>query len=224
MISQDKPKTDPPKPKPKPPGPALAELLKASPEEFLKRFDKNMDGVLDKDELPPRLAEAVDGVDRNKDGKLDKEEVGVLLKVLRKQFGQPQPDPQQVDQIVTKFLERLDANKDGKISKDEAMGPLLKTFEQLDANNDGFLDRAELRKFAAQFATGAAPGKPRPPEPGVAIPDFDAFDQNADGRLTPDEVKGAPFADKFAAMDANKDGKLDRKEFEGYFRKQAEKK
>ncbi len=223
---QEKPKPEPPKQKPKPLPAAFAELLKASPEEFLKRFDQNGDGLLAKDELPPRLTDAVDRADRNNDGKLDKEEVGTLLAVLRKQLGQPQPpDPQQVDQIVRKFLERFDANKDGQVSKNEAMGALAAEFERLDANQDGFLDRDELRKFAVQFAgTTAPPGKPRPPEPRVDIPDFDAFDKDADGRLTGDEVKGAAFADRFTAMDANKDGKVDRKEFEGYFRKQAAKK
>lgn len=221
-----KPKPDPAKQKPKPPPAALAELLKAGPDEFLKRFDKSQDGTLSKDELPPRLAEAFDRIDGNKDGKLDKQEVGALLAVLRKQLGQPlAPDPAQVDQVVRKFLERVDANKDGKVSKDEAVGPLAQRFAELDANKDGLLDQKELRQFAAEFL-GPKAGKPRPPGPGpgVQIPDFDAFDANADGRLTPDEVKKAPFADRFAQIDANKDGKLDRKEFEGFFRKQPPKK
>lgn len=226
-IGQDKAKPDP-KQKPKPPGPVLAELLKAGPEEFIKRFDKNQDGFLTADELPPRLADALGQVDANKDGKLNKDEVGTLLARLRKQFD-PTPAPpaandEQLNQVVAKLLTRFDANKDGVVSKDEAQGPLADTFAQLDANKDGKLDRGELRKFAAQFASGLAkPGKPRPPQPGVTTPDFDAFDQNADGRLTAEEVKSAPFADKLAAMDANKDGKVDRKEFEAYFRREAEK-
>ena len=225
-AGQDKPKPPPPKEKPKPLAPGLAKLLQGSPEEFLQRFDMNKDGVLSPDELPPRVAELFDRADANKDGKLDKQETAALLAVLRKQLGQPQPPPnaQQVDQVVQKFLERLDANKDGKVSKDEAMGPLAQNFDQIDANKDGFLDRDELRTIAAKFVTAGAPGKPRLPEPAVPIPDFDAHDQNADGRLTPDEVKGTPFAGQFAAMDANKDGKVDRKEFEAFFRKQAAKK
>ncbi len=68
------------------------------------------------------------------------------------------------------------------------------------------------------------PGQPRRPEPRVEEPDFDALDLNADGRLTRDELKGTPYADKFDAMDTNKDGKIDRKEFAAYFRREAEKK
>lgn len=223
-AGQDKPKAKPgtAKQKPKPPPPALAELLKAGPDEFLKRFDMNRDGLLSKEELPPRLAEAFDRIDSNKDGKLDQQEVSTLLAVLRKQLGQPPaPDPAQLDQVVRKFLERADTNKDGQISKDEAVGPLAQRFAELDANKDGKLDQRELRKFAAEFL-GPKAGKPRPfgPGPGVPIPDFDAFDANADGRLTPEEVKQAPFADRFTPIDTNKDGRLDRKEFEAYFLKQ----
>ena len=39
--------------------------------------------------------------------------------------------------------------------------------------------------------------------------------------LTPDELKGTPFAEHFDEIDTNKDGKIDRKEFEAYLRKQA---
>ena len=48
--------------------PAVADLLKATPEEFLKRFDKNKDGFVSKDELPPFLATAFDRADSNGNG------------------------------------------------------------------------------------------------------------------------------------------------------------
>ena len=35
--------------------PVLARILQGSPEDFIKRFDKNKDGYLSKDELPGRL-------------------------------------------------------------------------------------------------------------------------------------------------------------------------
>ena len=38
------------------PPPFLQEMLKKTPEEFIKQFDKNNDGFLQKDELPPFLA------------------------------------------------------------------------------------------------------------------------------------------------------------------------
>ena len=42
-------------------------------------FDKNGDGKLQKDELPPRLAERFDELDTNKDGVLDESEIKTIL-------------------------------------------------------------------------------------------------------------------------------------------------
>jgi hypothetical protein len=85
------------------------------------------------------------------------------------------------------------------------------------------LDREELRKAAARFVANQA-GKSGP-GPGAPKrgPEFDDLDKNADGRLTPDELKGTAFGDHFEEIDTNKDGKIDRKEFASYLKKQAEK-
>ena len=218
------------KDEPKKTPPSVSELLKATPEEFIKRFDKNKDGHLSKDELPPRLAQAFDKADTNGDGKLDRKEVAEMLKVLRQRAGvetkaaapetkTPATNPE-LERFVTAQLERLDTNKDGKISKAEARGPLADNFDRLDENKDGFLDRDELRKAAARFIAqrGALGGA------GPNTPDFDALDRDADGRLTREELKGTSLADKFDQIDTNKDGKIDRKEFTAYFKKLAEKK
>lgn len=218
------------KDEPKKTPPAVVELLKGTPEEFIKRFDKNKDGYLTKDELPPRLAQGFDRADTNGDGKLDRKEVAEMLKVLRRRAGidtkgtatetkTPAANPD-VERIVAAQLERMDTNKDGKISKAEARGPLADNFDRLDENKDGFLDKDELRKAAARFMAqrGAFGGA------GPNAPDFDALDRDADGRLTREELKGTALADKFDQIDTNKDGKIDRKEFTAYFKKQAEKK
>src|SRR5207302_5509171 len=105
--------------------PELAKLVQGTADNFIKRFDKNNDGYLTKDELPPRLAAMFDKLDKNGDGRLDKQEVAEMLQVLRKRLaaeaaaknqGATQPD---ADRIVKMWLERMDTNKDGKISKDE---------------------------------------------------------------------------------------------------------
>jgi len=133
------------------PGPQVLEMLKKSPEEFIKQFDKNMDGFLQKDELPPFLAKTFERFDKNSDGKLNREEVDQMLKATRQ------------------FL------------------------------------------LAAQQAGGNPP-------------DFDALDKNADGRLTKEELKGTPWLARFAEIDANGDGQIDRREWEAFFRRSAEKK
>jgi len=58
-------------------------LGEMTPEAALKRmmtqFDKNGDGKLQKDELPPRLAERFEELDTNHDGVLDEAEIKVIL-------------------------------------------------------------------------------------------------------------------------------------------------
>lgn len=48
----------PEKPAPKEVPPETKKLFQSTPEEFIKCFDKNMNGTLEKDELPPKLADA----------------------------------------------------------------------------------------------------------------------------------------------------------------------
>jgi len=182
-------------------------LTRLTPEQFIKRFDKNGDGVLTRDELPPRLAGAFERMDANKDGKLDRQEVAALLRVLRQGPGQGQG---QAEQTVKRLLDRMDTDKDGKISKAEARPPLVGLFDRLDTNKDGFLDRQELLRGVRTGLFGG--GRP--------LVDFDALDKNADGRLTHAELKGTPYLAKFDEIDTNKDGKIDPKEFAAYLKKQ----
>jgi Ca2+-binding EF-hand superfamily protein len=225
---------------PKPTNKGAAFFANMSAENFIKRFDKNKDGVLTRDELPPRLAENFDKLDTNGDGKLDKQEVETFLNRFRQRMannknGAPQGDNASPQRTVEMILKRFDTNHDGRISKDEARGPLAKNFDRIDVNKDGYLDRQELLRIAPLFqkamsnAQGPAKGKPGASSPGArpavrpVLPDFDALDNNADGRLSRDELKGTPLADDFDKIDTNKDGKIDRKEFEAYFQKEAEK-
>jgi len=212
---------------------AQAWLLTATPEQFIKRFDKNNDGFLTKDELPPRLAAAFDRADQNGDGKLDVDEIGQMLEVLRRNIkananksAGPAKNPD-IERRVADVFNRLDTNNDGKISRQEAQGPFSKNFDQIDRNKDGFLDKEEVRQALERFAQrNPEAAKSKAAEvrtvPQRRIPDFDAFDLDADGVLTREEWQKTRFSDSFDAIDANKDGRIDRKEFETYFKKQAE--
>src|ERR1700680_4201510 len=73
----------PPKQKPRQ---QLPGLLQGTPEAFIKHFDKNKDGVLTKDELPPFLANIFARFDTNGDGQLDKQEVASLMQRLRQRM------------------------------------------------------------------------------------------------------------------------------------------
>ena len=215
-------------------------LTNLTAENLIRRFDKNGDGVLTRDEVPPQIAQRFDEIDTNGDGKLDKQEIEAFLNRLRERMaankkGNPGSQGVTAAQAVDMILKRLDTNHDGRISKEEARGPLAKNFDKIDTNKDGYLDRKELLRIAPmlqKFLAGRPGGQPangktdsqarqsvRP-----AIPDFDALDSDADGRLSRKELEGTPFAEAFDEMDTNKDGKIDRKEFEAYLQKEANKK
>jgi len=217
---------DPPKKKDAPP--QAPDWIKLTPEEFLKRFDKNKDGVLTKDELPPGLARNFDRYDRDGDGKLDAKEVGQMLEAARrfladKPAEKPADKPADnaaVERRVSDIFERMDANKDGKISKEEAKNRIADAFDRIDTNKDGYIDKDELRRFVARnMADGGRGGPFAGPGAGPQGPDFDALDKNADGRLTREELKGTPYEDKFDEIDANKDGKIDKKEWAAWLKR-----
>jgi Ca2+-binding EF-hand superfamily protein len=209
------------KKKPLPLPPALAEILKATPDELLKRFDKNGDGALSKEELPPLLARNFEKADRDSNGKLDREEIAVMLKVVRANLGQLGPPGMDIERFVDGLLQQQDANKDGKISRAEAKGRLAEAFDRIDTNKDGYLDRAELRVLAQRvMASGGPGGFAEAKGPG---PDFDALDKNADGRLSREELRGTPFAARFAEIDADGNGSIDRREFERFLQREAKK-
>src|SRR6266404_5698476 len=128
------------KEKPKQFPPQLRKLIEGSPAEFIKRFDRNGDGYLTRDELPPRLAQAFDKMDVNGDGKLDKKEVAAMLQILRQRLGpndkqakkntKKNPEKPGVERMVANWIERMDSDKDGKISKSEAKAALAANFER----------------------------------------------------------------------------------------------
>jgi Ca2+-binding EF-hand superfamily protein len=119
------------------------------------------------------------------------------------------------EEVVENLLKAMDTDKDGKISRAEAKGKMAESFDKIDVNKDGYLDRKELLLMAQRMliAGGGGPF-------GAPGPDFDALDKNADGRLTPDELKGTPWAARFSEIDADGNGYIDRREFANYLRSQ----
>ena len=123
--------------------PVMLEMLKKTPDEFIKQFDKNMDGYLQKDELPPFFTKNFERFDRNSDGKLDREETTQLLQTMRQFLAAQTPGfGSQTD------FDALDKNADGRLTKEELKGsPWLARFAEIDTNNDGRLDRREWEAF-----------------------------------------------------------------------------
>jgi len=97
-----------------------------NPEMALKRmmamFDKNGDGKLQKDELPPRLAERFDELDTNHDGALDETEIKAILPQLmrRLQNGGTQGGTAAGGATVQRQLRRLLMQEDTKPEEKQA--------------------------------------------------------------------------------------------------------
>jgi EF-hand domain pair/EF hand len=142
--------------------PAAQFLIRTSAAEFIQRFDKNNDGVLTRNEVPPFLARLFDKVDTNQDGKLDRGEIDRLRSRLIKRFGS----------VATVQKEK-------------------------------------------------APQRPKAKLQPVV--DFDALDRNADGRLSREELKDTRYASRFDEIDTNHDDQIDRREFEEFLKREAQK-
>jgi Ca2+-binding EF-hand superfamily protein len=211
------------RPAPKKPGPAMARWMKSTPDKILKQDDKDGDGYLSRDEVPPFLRLRFDQADLNKDGKLDRKEIAAVVRRLRQRYGLEPPLPPADSPAVQAVLERIlrqDADKDGKISRAEARGALADNFDKLDVNKDGYLDRSELLRLAQRVvARKAAAAGPAPVPAARDVTDFDALDRNADGRLTRDEVRGTALEPLFDQIDTNRDGRIDPREFEAFLKK-----
>lgn len=121
------------------------------------------------------------------------------------------------DEFVEILLKQMDTDMDGKISRAEAKGKIAESFDKIDVNKDGYLDRKELRVLAERMLAQKGPGVT------PAGPDFDALDKNADGRLTPDELTGTPWAARFTEIDTARNGYITRRDFERFLRKEGAK-
>jgi Ca2+-binding EF-hand superfamily protein len=137
----------------------------------LKRIDKNADGLVSSEELPPRLQGRFQQLDANSDGYLDEAEFLAALKPMTDRLkkwraerggrgGPPRDEngrPTDADgprleranwnSTITseRLLARLDKDQNGEVTKDEAPPRLQEHFQQMDANQDGVLDRTELQ-------------------------------------------------------------------------------
>lgn len=108
---------------------------------------------------------------------------------------------------------KLDVDGDGTISQAEAQAHprFADRFAELDADKDGKLTQDEVAAMKGHHGKRGKHGDggwhdKSPAE--RAAHKLEKYDRNGDKVLTPDEVQGHRFADKFAEIDADRDGKL----------------
>lgn len=171
-----------------------------------KKFDKDGDGKVTKEELPNE--KAFERFDKDKDGVITRDEFGGAGKPAAGKPGAKAGG--QFDAIV----KAADKNGDGKITKAEAGDAAW--FAKLDQNKDDVLDAKEIEQVRkAAGAAGTKPGAGNKPAAGKQGGQFEALlkkaDKNADGKVTKEEAGDAPWFDK---VDQNKDGILDADEIE----------
>jgi Ca2+-binding EF-hand superfamily protein len=156
-------------------------------EGMFDRFDKDNDGKLSKDEMPPPMAERLGKVDSNKDGAVSKDELQAAFRKLRGEMAQRpkqgEPGPGRRGPMaqgrpgprgtagrdaprtrIVAILTRLDENKDGKLTKSEVPDGMWARIGRLDANKDGSVTKAELQK--AMPMRGPGPRATKPAGPG----------------------------------------------------------
>lgn len=151
--------------------------------------------------------------------------------------GTPGPAPQQ---LLEQLFKTHDKDENGKLTEEELPEPLKALLKELDESEDDALDMDELKKHPEKVmmamgpTPGGRPGGPLGPGgllggfggpggPGGAGPGmmqgmarqmFSGFDQDKDGKLSPDEVP-ADFRKNFDTLDADGDGALTVEEFVG---------
>ena len=158
---------DPPKP-----------LDFSNPEELFKQLDKNKDGQLTPDEIPPehrRLFERLLRIaDKNGDGKLSLEEfvAGVKEGAGGPPPGTPPGDPAERrpgaggDNMpnLEEMFTRLDKNNDGKVTADEMPEPRRENFkralERLGKKPEDGLNKEEFVKVMGAVMARRADGNP----------------------------------------------------------------
>ena len=109
---------------------------------------------------------------------------------------------------------QLDRNHDGRITRDEWPGS-DRSFNARDWNNDGVLSEAEVRAGWRQDSFETADHDPNRYERnlGWTRANFQAYDHNRDGRLTPNEWHFD--AETFHRVDRNRDNAISLQEFLG---------
>ncbi len=164
-------------------------------QQLVEDFDDNGDGVLQRNELPPRLAGRFDQLDRDGDDHLTKSELQQRSRsASRRSAGRPTAP------IEFIYIWVSDADS-GHLSLNE-LQRAYDTLQKVDKNGNGELARSELQACRkANLAKWARMVARR-------------LDDNDDQKISQQEAQGTFLASSFDRVDDNGDGKVTRQELQ----------
>ena len=160
-------------------------------------FDKNKDGIIQKDEYPGDQTKFRE-FDKNRDDALSLAETTAMAEEEIADIRKKMKSPNRYE-----FLTLFDSDKDNNVSLDEYDGPTAE-FKRYDKDGDGVVTYEELypEKMAEKmrkYDKGEAMG-PKPEDLSI----LETLDANKDGKVARDEFKGND--DAWKRLDRNGDG------------------
>ncbi|MEX2310802.1 MAG: EF-hand domain-containing protein [Pirellulales bacterium] len=131
----------------------------AEVDRMMKELDKNGDGKLTEDEVPPHMLPMLAGADRNQDRAIDRDELAAAMQQNQFRPGAGQfprgPNGRGADPRTGQFFKH-DVNNDGRLTFDEIPRSMRGAFRpQDDLDRDGAIDAAELQVVIARMGGGA---------------------------------------------------------------------
>ncbi len=148
-----------------PQGPANPDL-----DQLFATYDKNNDGRLQVNEVPPEARQMLAGADKNGDGAIDRQEMAAVMQNVNGPFqGGPAGAGARAgnvgaQQYTGRVMKQFDADGDGRLSPNEMPPNMRPAFQPNDdADGDGFISPGELQAVMARMggaARGWSAGKP----------------------------------------------------------------
>jgi Ca2+-binding EF-hand superfamily protein len=160
-------------------------------------FDKNKDGIIQKDEYPGDPVKFRE-FDKNRDDALSLAETTAMAEEEIADIRKKVKNPSRYE-----FLPLFDSDKDNNISLDEYDGPMA-DFKRYDKDGDGVVSYEELYpEKMAEKNRKSDKGEDMGPKPqDLSI--LETLDANKDGKVARDEFKGND--DAWKRLDRNGDG------------------